>query len=71
MIIYATKQIADRYEIEILENFQDLVMRQIALDVYNYEKDHPLVCFAKLTDRKTISTMSRFQSIKENGVLNQ
>ena len=26
-------------------------------------KEHPLVCFAKLTDRKTISTMNRFQSV--------
>lgn len=25
-------------------------------------KDHPLVCFAKLTDRKIISTMNHFQS---------
>ena len=134
MIIYATKQTIDRYGIKLPENFQDPIMRQIALDVYNGEKDncllewgaklfyfdrhkciqicnfaskltivlvdikksdlkdvgdlvarylmdiysdnkkmiallerffkeHPLMCFAKLTDRRIISTMNRFQSV--------
>ena len=134
MIIYATKQTVDRYGIKMPENLQDPFMRQIALAVYNREKndrllewgaklfyfdhrkciqicnfaskftivlvdikkadleivgdlvakylldiysdnkrmtallkrlfkEHPLVCFAKLTDRKTISTMNRFQSV--------
>ena len=134
MIIYATKQTIDRYGIKLPENFQDPIMRQIALDVYNGEKDncllewgaklfyfdrhkciqicnfaskltivlvdikksdlkdvgdlvarylmdiysdnkkiiallerffkeHPLMCFAKLTDHRIISTMNRFQSI--------
>ncbi|WP_405355012.1 DUF6933 domain-containing protein [Ruminococcus sp.] len=134
MIIYATKQTVDRYGIKMPENFQDPIMRQIALDVYNSEKDnrllewgaklfyfdrrkciqichfaskltvvlvdikkadlesvgelvarylidiysdnkrmtnllkqffkeHPLVCFAELTDRIIISTMNRFQNI--------
>lgn len=26
-------------------------------------EEHPLVCFAKLTDRQIISTMNRFQSV--------
>lgn len=134
MIIYATKQTVDRYEIKMPEDFQDPIMRRIVLDVYNHEKGdrllewgaklfyfdrrkciqvcnfaskftvvlvdikkadleavgdyvarylmdiysddkkltallerhfkvHPLVCFAKITDRKIISTMNRFQSI--------
>lgn len=134
MIIYATKQTVDRYGIKMPENFQDPVMRQIVLDIYNHEKDnrllewgaklfyfdrrkciqichfaskltvllvdikkadleivgelvarylidiysdnkrmtnllkrlfeeHPLVCFAKLTDRQIISTTNRFQSV--------
>lgn len=134
MIIYATKQTIDRYGIKLPENFQDPIMRQIALDVYNGEKDncllewgaklfyfdhhkciqicnfaskltivlvdikkadlkvvgdlvarylmdiysdnkkmiallerlfkeYPLMCFTKLTDRRIISTMNRFQNI--------
>ena len=134
MIIYATKQTVDRYGLKMPDNFQDQVMRQIVLNVYNNEKDnrllewgaklfyfdrrkciqicnfaskltlvlvdikkaelegvgdlvaryllniysdnkkmtsllerffkeHPLVCFAKLTDRKIISTMNQFQII--------
>lgn len=134
MIICGTKQTVDRYGIRMPEEFQEPVMRQIVLDVYNREKDnrllnwgaklfyfdrrkclqvcnfaskftiilvdiknselenvgnliarylldiytdnnemtvllkryfreHPLVCFAKLTDRKIISTMNRFQSV--------
>lgn len=133
MIIYATKQTVDRYEIKMPENFQDPVMRQIVLGVYNNEKgnqllewgaklfyfdrrkclqvcnfaskltvvlvdikksdlefvgdcvarylmdiysddkrmtallerffkDYPIVCFAKLTDRRITSTMNYFQS---------
>lgn len=43
MIIYATKQTIDRYGIKLPENFQDPIMRQIALDVYNGEKDNCLL----------------------------
>lgn len=43
MIIYATKQTIDRYGIKLPESFQDPVMRQIALDVYNGEKDNCLL----------------------------
>lgn len=132
MIIYATKQTVERYGIKMPEEFQEPVMKQIALDVYNREKGdrllewgaklfyfdrrkciqvcnfaskftvvlvdikkseletagdlvagymldiysddktmtallkqhfkmHPLVIFAKLTDKKIISTMNNFQ----------
>ena len=56
-----------------LEIVGDLVAKYL-LDIYSDNKrmtallkrlfkEHPLVCFAKLTDRKTISTMNRFQSV--------
>ena len=56
-----------------LEIVGDLVAKYL-LDIYSdnkrmtallnrHFKEHPLVCFAKLTDRKTISTMNRFQSV--------
>ena len=43
MIIYATKQTVDRYGIKMPENFQDPIMRQIVLDVYNCEKNDRLL----------------------------
>ncbi len=56
-----------------LEVVGDLVARYL-MDIYSdnkrmtillerFFKEHPLACFAKLTDRKIISTMNRFQSI--------
>ena len=56
-----------------LEIVRELVARYL-MDIYSDNKrmtnllkrffeEHPLVCFAKLTDRKIISTMNRFQSV--------
>lgn len=55
-----------------LEAVGDYVARYL-MDIYSddkrmtallqrFFKDHPLVCFAKLSDRRIISTMNRFQS---------
>lgn len=56
-----------------LEAVGDAIARYL-LDIYSdddkliallerYFKEHPLVCFARLTDKKIISTMNRFQSV--------
>lgn len=43
MIIYATKQTVDRYGLKMPEEFQDPVIRQVVLNVYNNEKDNRLL----------------------------
>lgn len=45
----------------LMDIYSDNKKMTILLD--RYFKEHPLICFAKLTDRKTISTMNRFQSV--------
>lgn len=65
MIIYATKQTVDRYGIKMPENFQDPIMRQIVLDVYNCEKkDRLLEWGAKLFyfDRRKCIQICHFAS---------
>ena len=43
MIIYATKQTIERYGIKMPEDFQDPFTKQIALSVYDREKDDRLL----------------------------
>ena len=65
MIIYATKKTTDRFGIKMLEEFENKMMRSIALDIYNKEKGNEMVEWgAKLFyfDRRKCIQLCHFAS---------